>query len=203
MKRLKFIFILVLSFVSILLIVVKQNKKLVVQQQSVITEVIDYMPTTSPNDVKEGSCWTGSNNASSNPNAYRCTIGHNLYDPCFKEQNNKVICGITPVDNSKSFELKLTEPLPNNNLRADKDSGLAPWIAELDNKVICTKFGGTAGDIPRADGKIGDLYFYTCGDKSVIVGHIDTSGPLWRAQTAFIKADGSDYQTHNILKVWR
>lgn len=167
------------------------------------TEIIDYKQSIVPAESKSGNCWTGSNIASSNSKAYRCTIGHNLYDPCFETDDKKVVCGVTPFGNEYGFELRLTEPLPDNSARANKDSGLSSWIVKLDNDVVCVKFSGTAGEIPRADGKMGDLYFYTCDDESVIVGHIDTSEPVWSVRTAFIKQNGSEYIVHKVIKAWR
>jgi hypothetical protein len=167
------------------------------------TEIIDYEQNFVPTESKNGSCWTGSNIASSNPKAYRCTVGHDLYDPCFETEDKKVICGITPLSDKYGFELRLTEPLPDNSARAKKDSGLSSWIVKLDNDVVCMKLSGTAGDIPRADGKMGDLYFYTCDDNSVIVGYIDTTESVWSVRTTFIKQSGSEYIVHKVIKAWR
>lgn len=203
MKKLIITTILVISFVFSVFIVLKQNKQQVSGVQQLKTEIVDYLPITIPREFKDGGCWTGSNIASSNSKAYRCTIGHNLYDPCFETDDKKVICGITPLGDEYSFELRLTEPLPDNSARAKKDSGLSSWIVKLDNDVVCMKFSGTAGDIPRADGKMGDLYFYTCDDESVIVGHIDTSEPVWSVLTTFIKQSGSEYIVHKVIKAWR
>lgn len=168
------------------------------------TQVIEYKQSFVPNQSKEGSCWTGSNVASSNKTAFRCTVGHYIYDPCFETESKKVVCSVTPDDNSKSFELKLTEPLPNNELRAGPDSGLANWIVDLDNGTRCTKFSGTAGSLlSDSSDSAQEMYFYTCSDETVLVGYPDMNSPLWQVKVTKIDRDKTVFRYLSIIRAWQ
>lgn len=200
-------------FKTIILLIVTATLVLLIRNRSNLqnltkpdkhTEIIEYKQEFIPTKTKTGNCWTSSNVASSNVNAFRCSVGSVLYDPCFKSGGNKTICDTTPFDNQNAFELKLTKPLPNIQTETDRDGQLANWIIELENHIKCTKFSGTAGSIPSdASNKLDEMYFYTCDDKSVIVGYPDMSDSLWRAQVAYIAGDKVDYKDYSIIKAWR
>lgn len=203
MKKIIAAFFIIFTLLILGLWVVKREKP-TNQPQEKKTDIIVYKQSFVPNQSKEGSCWTGSNVASSNRTAFRCTVGHYIYDPCFETESKKVVCGVTPDDSSKSFELKLTEPLPNNELRASPDSGLANWIVDLDNGTRCTKFSGTAGSLPSGSpDSPQEMYFYTCSDETVLVGYPDMATPLWQAKVTKIDKDKTVFKYLSIIRAWQ
>lgn len=194
--------LILVCFIVFLLVFKKRSPTS--QSQEKKTEVVVYKQIEVPSLSKEGSCWTGSNVASSNKTAFRCTVGHYIYDPCFETESKKVVCNVTPDDNSKSFELKLTEPLPNNELRANPDSGLVNWIIDLDNGTRCIKFSGTAGSLPNdSPDSPQEMYFYTCSDGTVLVGYPDMATPLWKAKVTKINKDKTVFQYLSVVRAWQ
>jgi hypothetical protein len=67
------------------------------------TQVIVFHPKGVPTQERTGSCWEGSVFLN-RVDAWRCTSGDIIYDPCFSLPGNSqaVICYISPLDNSTS-----------------------------------------------------------------------------------------------------
>lgn len=58
-----------------------------------------------------GYCWTSSN-ISSNPAAWRCMSGNNIYDPCFAPTHSThVVYCMTGPSSKKLLAMSLTKPL--------------------------------------------------------------------------------------------
>ena len=58
-----------------------------------------------------GYCWTSSN-ISSNPAAWRCMAGNNIYDPCFAPTHSThVVYCMTGPSSKKLLAMTLTKPL--------------------------------------------------------------------------------------------
>jgi hypothetical protein len=79
-------------------------------QPQTATAVIQYQPPTNlPDSGREGYCWTGSIAAPYRTDAWRCTEGNAIHDPCFSLPNrNFVVCGANPVTGDNGFTLTLT-----------------------------------------------------------------------------------------------
>lgn len=162
------------------------------------TEVIVYKQTYIPKISKEGSCWTVSTAAFANGQAYRCTVGSYIYDPCFKAETNQLVCDIDPDILTSGFELKLTEKLPDVSMY-DISGKERIWRAKLENGLICEIISGTAGRL-----KNGEWYFYSCNNNAVLIGSLsevfNKRDNFWKVQVA----DQNENVTEiNVLKVWK
>src|SRR5581483_4511783 len=94
-----------------------------------------------------GSCFTGSG-AIARADAWRCSVGHNLVDPCFATGAAQVLC---PLDGPVSGT-GLLDNLPRNDLSnalGDQDAGTRqlPWAIELDNGWKCLALTGATSVI--------------------------------------------------------
>lgn len=152
------------------------------------TQIIAYMPPTpaSSTPVRSGSCWTNSIAAPFRNDAWRCTVGNSISDPCFQlpGSTSTLLCNINPtVENSTStFVLKLTQPLPASQV----PPGIAPsnwaWLVQLADGTLCTPFTGT---LPITAS--GDTANYGCapgplGKDVLIFNGLNSSSSSWTAE---------------------
>ncbi len=142
------------------------------------TQVITYTPAIPTGEPQEGSCWTSSL-AVWRPNAYRCTVGNQIYDPCFAE-GDSVICGADPTTEETGFVLKLTQPLPTPE--TPQDAAAHAWLVELADGTVC----GFATGATYAVG--GDRANYLCPSSDpkqqvALVGDLQP-GKVWMAKRA-------------------
>ena len=102
------------------------------------TEVVNYNPAhMQVARTVSGSCWTSSI-AAQRPDAFRCTSGNEIYDPCFTSAKGQVRCP-TDLRHNRGTLIDLTSALPSNtNVR----SGEA-WAFELATGGMCVMGTGT------------------------------------------------------------
>jgi hypothetical protein len=164
------------------------------------TQIVAYSPAapTASTTVKSGSCWTNSIAAPFRADAWRCTVGNNISDPCFqlKGSTSSLLCNINPVVNSTStFVLKLTKPLP----AVQVPPGLPPsnwaWLVQLSDGTLCTPFTGT---LPVTAS--GDAADYGCapgplGKDVLIFNGLNTSSSAWTAEIGTIAESTSGLPT--------
>lgn len=119
----------------------------------------------------EGSCFGPSLASPTRPDAWRCSAGNNILDPCFAGpgQTGPLLCAADPFS-SQVKQLTLTEELPDE--RADGDSGL-PWALELHNDARCTMLTGATAALA------GKRIDYGCADGGAIAGGVDRTGTVW------------------------
>lgn len=165
------------------------------------TQIIAYIPTipASSTPVVSGSCWTNSIAAPFRADAWRCTVGNSISDPCFQLQNNtsSLLCNVNPTitDATSTFVLKLTKPLPTPNI----PPGLPPpdwaWLVQLANGTLCTPFTGT---LPIT--ATGEAASYGCapgplGTDVMIFNGLNTSSSAWTAEIGTITQSSSSLPT--------
>jgi hypothetical protein len=153
--------------------------------QNPATQVVVYEPQqpASSTPIEKGSCWTNSIAAPFRGDAWRCTVGNGITDPCFQiPGSTSLLCGANPAnpDATSSFVLQLTKPLP----RSQPVQGLQPsgqaWLVELQGGTLCTPFTGT---LPFT--ATGDAASYGCAPgllgKEVDIFNINSSSTVWTA----------------------
>ncbi len=165
------------------------------------TQIIAYIPPqpASSTPVLSGSCWTNSIAAPFRADAWRCTVGNNISDPCFKLPNStsSLLCNVNPTvtDATSTFVLKLTKPLP----APDVPPGLSPsgwaWLVQLADGTLCTPFTGT---LPIT--ATGDAANYGCapgplGTDVMIFNGLNTSSSVWTAEIGTISETSSSLPT--------
>jgi dipeptidyl-peptidase 4 len=150
------------------------------------TQVITYAPGPPTGQPQEGKCFASSL-AVWRENAWRCTVGNELYDPCFSS-GEAVICGGKPTAPMISFLLKLTEPLPAPEVPQNTDGHA--WLVELADGTVCEYATGATGGV----GGERINYFCPSPDPSqsvVILGDLQPAA-VWRAKRAVLTGSMPD-----------
>jgi hypothetical protein len=127
--------------------------------------------TAKPN----GSCFSGSA-ADPRSDAWRCSIGNKLVDPCFSDPNAHtwVAC---PSDGTPFglgvIRIKLTKPLPTK-LRNHGSAGKGnPWSVKLAGGKVCTFLTGATFTFH------GKRANYGCTKTTFLAGNPNRSSPTW------------------------
>lgn len=162
------------------------------------TQIIAYIPAAPPSStpVLSGSCWTNSIAAPFRADAWRCTVGNSISDPCFQLPNSTsdLLCNVNPTiaNATSTFVLKLTKSLP----APDVPPGLPPsnwgWLVQLADGTLCTPFTGT---LPIT--ATGEAANYGCapgplGTDIMIFNGLNTSSSAWTAEIGTISETTSD-----------
>ncbi len=149
------------------------------------TQIIQYEPSTpaSSTPVEKGSCWTNSISAPFRGDAWRCSVGNGISDPCFQIPGSpNLLCGMNPAnpESTSTFVLQLTQPLP----KSQPVQGLQPsgqgWLVELQGGTLCSPYTGT---LPFT--ATGEAASYGCapgplgGDVNIF--NINSSSSIWTA----------------------
>jgi hypothetical protein len=113
------------------------------------TSIVHFVPTVPANDTREGSCWTGSIAVSARRDAFRCTVGNEIHDPCFivPPNHDRLVCDADPALKTDGFVLKLSKPLARTSHRSERAE---PWILKLADGSICEAMTGT---LPAVNGQ--------------------------------------------------
>ncbi|MHB1004672.1 MAG: hypothetical protein ACYC3S_03400 [Chloroflexota bacterium] len=163
------------------------------------TEIITYAPPASAGETKDGTCWTGSL-AVWRDNAWRCSVGNQIYDPCFTLQADKsVVCGANPTAGGTAFTLNLAKPLPTANV--PRDPGTHAWLLKLADGSVC---GYATGATTAIEGK--RLNYLCAGsDPKQPTGILgDPQGGLvWRVRkvVVVVGANGPELKQSSMLDV--
>ena len=123
-----------------------------------------------------GSCFAGSAASSGRSDAWRCSAGNAILDPCYQGvQQGKTLlaCPDTPWSANVTL-LTLTKELPLKEANKDAIAKSLPWALELANGMRCELLTGATW------GVAGMRANYGCGDNSYVIGDPDRSQPLWR-----------------------
>lgn len=165
------------------------------------TQVIAYVPPTpaSSMPIESGSCWTNSIAAPFRTDAWRCSVGNAIQDPCFQiASSTDLLCGVDPANpnSTSSFALKLTQPLPTS---VPIQGGTPPnwaWLVQLADGTVCSPFTGT---LPIAQGGISANYgcapSVPGGEGLYIFGDLNASSSQWTADVGTLSATTSSLPT--------
>jgi hypothetical protein len=105
------------------------------------TNIVRFVPMAPTEDTREGSCWTNSI-AVSRHDAWRCSVGNAIHDPCFTipPNHDRLVCDADPALKTGGFLLKLIKPLPKTSHVTGRAE---PWILKLADGSICEVMTGT------------------------------------------------------------
>lgn len=139
------------------------------------TEVIKFeTPQVLPNEIKEGSCWTNSLAAPYRTDAWRCSVGNEIIDPCFSiTQSDQLICQYDPRNSDEAFLLKLTKPLPEHFITGNEGKENGAWFIEMKDGTICSPITGVS-DVNEK----GERDNYACSSSGDIYGEL-VKGTIW------------------------
>jgi len=178
-------------------------------EQEPKTQVIIYTPKFDNYLQKEGECWSVSTALQGRPGSLRCSVDNGIIDPCFRV-DEKIICDTNPLEEGNEFELILKEgdkfgildnnDVAENNTKLDKNKRFS-WIYQLEDGSRCSLIQGTSTTITT-----GEEYYYTCDGNKVIIGDVDKSSDLWKANVGHLVNDSHNElkkrETQSIIKAW-
>jgi hypothetical protein len=124
-----------------------------------------------------GSCFTGSIASPTRPDAWRCSSGNGILDPCYQRilgDEKQLACPVGGPWPANVVMLTLSQPLPSEPRKEVSRESTLPWALELANGQRCTMFTGATA--PVAGMRIN----YGCPGGFQAVGDIDRSQPVWR-----------------------
>lgn len=192
--RIPYIGVLFVIVVLVVIVLINDNftpivkdPNLSIQTPVLQTKVIDFVPEV-PSTSQNGSCFTNSVIASS-PNAWRCSVGNQIYDPCiFATDGKSLVCGADPARGVPGFVLALTLPLPQPDIPETSTSNA--WMIETASGRICSFAQGASGIID--DQRIN--YYCQSDDESsdiVMIGDLKR-GKLWNGTRAVLSKGSTD-----------
>jgi eukaryotic-like serine/threonine-protein kinase len=135
----------------------------------------DLIPTLHVTSKPKGACFSGSA-ADPRTDAWRCSIGNKLVDPCFShpKAHTWVAC---PSDGTpfglSVIRLHLLKPLPTKLRNHGKAGEGNPWAIKLAGGRICTFLTGATFSFH------GKRANYGCGKTTFLAGSPSRSSPTW------------------------
>jgi len=124
-----------------------------------------------------GTCFAASAASSSRPDAWRCSAGNGILDPCYQRilgDEKQLACPVGGPWPANVVLLTLTQALPSEPRKETNRADTLPWALELANGQRCTLMTGAMP--PVAGMRIN----YGCPGGFQVVGDIDRSQPVWR-----------------------
>jgi hypothetical protein len=123
-----------------------------------------------------GKCFSESAASAGRPEAWRCSMGNAILDPCFQNVMGDPKLLSCPSDpwSANVRMLTVTEPLPASARKDFSLKNVMPWAIELAGGQRCTLFTGATA--PVAGMRIN----YGCPGGYIAVGDIDRTQPVWR-----------------------
>jgi hypothetical protein len=145
-----------------------------------VTTVATFTPSLPTGASQDGECWEESIAAPGRADAWRCTTGNSILDPCFSitSQKDVVVCRPNPITGDPGFILRLTKPLPARVAGAPSPepqqfTGRA-WLMRLIDGQTCGLITGTTAVIRGEPAPWGCTRGW--------VTRIDRSSPAWSAE---------------------
>jgi hypothetical protein len=151
---------------------------------SVLTQVLTFqafddhglLPGLARADTVSGQCGGGSLSASGRADAWRCTSGGRVLDPCFANPSGGDLACVPDPFTRDVTMLAVGGALTRGNRN---DPGHPPWFLELDDGTRC---GAVAAE-PGPTSTTGDRRpTYTCTGGAQVYGDPDGSKPVWTVQ---------------------
>jgi hypothetical protein len=144
------------------------------------TEVADYAPWGSGDKLvgvstsgqEAGSCFTASIAAAGRADAWRCSVGNEIRDPCFADPSgSQVACPDLPNLQS-ALIIRPSQPLDLSTANPT-DLAAPPWMLQLTIGTTCGFLTGAT------DVVAGQRLNYSCADGSSLYGTPDRSTGQW------------------------
>ena len=123
-------------------------------------------------NTRKGNCFTTSDTAE-RPDAYRCTVGNNIYDPCFMVNATQALC---PVNGPWANQgLLLNGAALPSGTTPNQDAGTKgpPWAIQLADGTNCLEISGATS--VTAGQRLG----YVCPGGVGLYGNVQRSSPAW------------------------
>jgi len=144
-----------------------------------------------------GECFTASLASQGRPDAWRCSAGNTILDPCFETQppgTGPVACAASPWSSQVRL-LKLSKPVPRNEANKEDLLASAPWALELADGSRCTFLTGATMAVA------GMRWNYGCPNGAEVIGEVNRGDPVWRV---FVRrpTSGAIIKQVDVLVAW-
>lgn len=90
-----------------------------------------------------GSCFTSSE-TTTRSDAWRCTVGNALHDPCFSSPQARAVVICPNADPTSGLEIRLTRRLPTAHANRSPARERQPWTLKLYGGAHCAFSGGAS-----------------------------------------------------------
>jgi hypothetical protein len=123
-----------------------------------------------------GKCFTASLATQGRPDAWRCSAGNTILDPCFESQppgEGPLACAVSPWSSQVRL-LTPAEPVPRNEANQGDLLSQMPWALELADGSRCTYLTGATMAVA------GMRLNYGCVGGASVIGEVYRGNPLWR-----------------------
>lgn len=122
-----------------------------------------------------GECFAASLASQGRRDAWRCSAGNFILDPCFESQPPGALlaCASAPWVSQVRL-LKLSKPVPQALANRGDLSSAQPWALELADGARCTYLTGATTALA------GMRLNYGCPGSIDVYGDVDRTRPLWR-----------------------
>ncbi len=127
-----------------------------------------------------GACWTGSI-ASQRPDAWRCMVSNNIYDPCFSNAALSSVACPSDAFSKNIVLIILDKPIPTQERNKGKPT---PWALLLGSGTRCYMATGATGEVA------GMRLNYGCSSNGWVLGTVDASKQPWQVFYS-AKSDGT------------
>lgn len=154
------------------------------------------IPGLVPAHSVTGSCSGGSVVLAGRADAWRCTAGGPVMDPCFLDEGTSELACVPDPFTPDVTLLQVSGPMPRGNRN---DPAHPAWFLELADGSRCGAVvadgagGGGTATAARAS--------YACGGGTVVFGEPDASRPVWRVQVG-AAADPSAARPADVRVAW-
>src|SRR5262245_10805992 len=142
-----------------------------------------------------GECFAPSIASAGRPDAWRCSSGNRVMDPCFEGLQSVVLACATSPWSADVVLLTPTAELPRGKANRPELDMAPPWALELDSGVRCQLLTGATW------GAAGMRVNYGCeGDSGYVIGDVDRSRARW--QVFFDAPKGVSARTVGVTAAW-
>lgn len=162
------------------------------------TEVVVYVAVAPAGDVvaEAAECFSDSL-AAPRQNGYRCSVGNQIYDPCFAIDGTHAMCAPDPTADDPGTYIEVAVPFPTTSGTVES----APWLLQLADGTVCGFATGATGG--AEDKRLN----YSCTNDEWILGDVQEGDP-WTAEfvTGAVGANGFAIETRHVEPletVWR
>src|SRR5215469_9360122 len=97
-----------------------------------------------------GRCFAASAASPTRPDAWRCSAGNAILDPCYQRvlgDEKQLACPVEGPWSQKLVLLILTDPLPTEPRKEMPRDSALPWAIELGNGKQCALFTGATAPV--------------------------------------------------------
>ncbi|MEU0337701.1 serine/threonine-protein kinase [Streptomyces bobili] len=125
-------------------------------------------------DRASGSCF-GTAESTMRTDAWRCTAGDRILDPCFSPDSNPAATSALCLDGApdRMVELSVAEGFPGNNNHMPGGPDIEPIILVLANDAHCSFAGGGTATLA------GQRLNYGCDNGGYLYGYPNKTATLW------------------------